>query len=135
MRAVQIALVAWLGLYGCHVGTRPESFPPAQRPEGVAARIVIRNHPPLRGEVLVVQDTALIVRGGDSLYFVPVAIIKEATFPKVLEAEIRRGAFVRKRDGRERLQLVSRFPQGLSDDRLQAVLAAYGQRALVVVSP
>ena len=134
MRAVPIALVAWLGLSGCHVGPRPESFLPAQHPEGVAARLVTRSRQ-VRGEVLVVQDTALIVRDGDSLYFVPVAVIGEGTFPNVREAEIRRGAFVRERDGRERLQLVSRFPQGLSDDRLQAVLAAYGQRALVVVSP
>jgi len=134
MRAVPIALVAWLGLSGCHVGPRPESFLPAQHPEGVAARLVTRSLE-VRGEVLVVQDTALIVRDGDSLYFIPVAVIREGTFPAMREAEIRRGAFVRKRDGRERLQLVSRFPQGLSDDRLQAVLAAYGQRALVVVSP
>jgi hypothetical protein len=134
MRAVSIALVAWLGLNGCHMGPRPESFPPAQRPEGIAARLVTRTRQ-VRGEVLVVQDTALIVRSGDSLYFVPVAVIREGTFPTLPEADIRRGAFVRKKDGRERLQLVSRFPQGLSDDRLQAVLAAYGQRALVVVSP
>lgn len=133
MRAVPIALVAWLGLSGCHVGPRPESFPPAQRPEGVAARLVTRSRQ-VRGEVLVVQDTALIVRG-DSLYFVPVAVIREGTFHAMREAEIRRGAFVRKRDGRERLQLVSRFPQGLTADRLQALLAAYGQRSLVVVSP
>lgn len=135
MRAAPIVLVAWLGLTGCYVGSRAQSFPPAQRPEGVAARLVTRIHRPLNGEVLVVQDTALIIRRGDGLYFVPVAVIQEGTFPNVGEAQIRRGAFVHKRDGRERLQLVSRFPQGLSDDRLQALLAAYGQRALVVVPP
>ena len=132
MRAVPIALVAWLGLTGCHVGPRPESFLPAQHPEGVAARLVTRSRQ-VRGEVLVVQDTALIVRGGDSLYFVPVAAIRQGTFLPVNEAEIRRGSFVRKLAGRERLRLVSRYPQGLSVDRLQALLAAYGQQALVEV--
>ncbi len=135
MRAVSIVLVAWLGLTSCYVGPRAQSFPPAQRPEGVAARLVTRSHRPLSGEVLVVQDTALIIRRGDSLYFVPVAVIREGTFPNVSEAQIRRGAFVRMQDGRERLQLVSRFPQGLSADKLQALLEAYGQRALVVVAP
>jgi len=134
MRAVHIVFVAWLGLAGCNVGPRPRTFPPAQGPEGVGARLVTR-HRQLRGEVLVVHDTALIVRGGDSLYFVPVAAITQGTFPQVFEAQIRRGAFVRKETGRERLRLVSRFPQGLSDDRVQALLAAYGQRALVEVPP
>jgi hypothetical protein len=99
----------------------------------VAAQLVTPQQRKLRGEVLVVQDTALIVRGGDSLYFIPVAAIKQGTFHQMIEAEIRRGAFVRKQAGRARLQLVSRFPQGLSDDRLQALLSAYGQRALVAV--
>jgi hypothetical protein len=135
MRAVSIALVAWVGLTGCNVGPRVQSFLPAQRPEGVAARIVTRSNLLLRGEVLVVQDTALIIRGGDSLYFVPVAAIRQGTFAQLKEADIRRGAFVRKRAGRERLQLVSRFPQGISEDRLHALLGAYGQGALVVVPP
>jgi len=132
MRAVPIVLAAWLGLAGCHVGPRLRTFPPAQGPEGVAARLVTRSRQ-VRGEVLVVQDTALIVRGGDSLYFVPIAAIRQGTFPKVIEVEIRKGEFVRWGTSRERLRLVSRFPQGLSDDRLQALLAAYGQRALVEV--
>ncbi len=133
MRVVPIVLVGWLGLTGCHVGPRPETFPPALGPEGVAARLVTRSNRTLRGEVLVVQDTALILRGGDSLYVVPLAAIRQGTFPQVIEAEIRKGEFVQWGTGRARLQLVSRFPQGLSEDRLQALLAAYGQRALVEV--
>ena len=133
MRVVPIVLVAWLSLAGCNVGPRPETFTLALLPEGVAARLVTRSDRRISGEVLVVQDTALIVRG-DSLYRVPVAAIEQGTFHQITEAEIRRGAFVRKDAGRARLQLVSRFPQGLSEDRLLALLAAYGQRALVEVS-
>lgn len=130
---VPIVLVAWLGLAGCHVGPRPKTFPPALGPEGVAARLVTHSNRKLSGELLVVQDTALIVRGRDSLYFVPVAAIKQGTFHQLTEAAIRRGVFVRKEAGRAQLLLVSRFPQGLSDERLQALLAAYGQHALVEV--
>jgi hypothetical protein len=122
-----VALLVAAVSAACSVGTRVARFQPALRPEGVIATLHLASGP-VEAEVLAIDDTALIVRRlQDSL---PVAVvrfkaIRDGTFHQV-SAVISAGRPPRAVD-RERIRLVSRFPQGLTPELLQSLLAAYGQ--------
>jgi hypothetical protein len=126
MRRCAAVLLAGISA-ACSIGTRVKGFQPALRPEGVTATLHLAAGQ-VEAEVLAIDDTALIVRRfQDSL---PVAVvrfraIREAAFRQV-GATMAGGRPPRSVD-RERIRLVSRFPQGLTPELLQSLLAAYGQ--------
>lgn len=123
MRPLLISVVI-LSLGGCFVGPSVGGFPPAQGPEGIAADLHLKDAR-VRGELLEVQDTAIVVLREQRVVFVPLEAIDYGTFRQ-------RGTLIV--DGRffdeaaaAKLRLVSRFPAGLSPERRAALLAAYGQ--------
>lgn len=125
------ALLLLLSLYSaCHIGTSVNSFAPAMRPRGVEVEIHSRDDA-FQAELLAVSDTGLLLARDSVLLFAPYQAIRQATFRQldvVLEAGERPDSA-----GRETLRLVSRFPQGVPPERLQALLAAYHQDSLRVV--
>jgi hypothetical protein len=155
MKFVLASLVLALAIIGCQLGPQIEDFEPARRPEGISANIELRRsitgggH--LEGELLEVRADGLLLNtrraeaGGRvtrRLVFVPYTAIETATFDElslhVLE-EHDSGtegiAASAKSPGpdREKLRLLSRFPQGLSPALLEKLLAAEGQAGVEVI--
>lgn len=120
-----------LALVGCHMGGRVDRFAPANGPEGVAVALELRRGGRAQGELLAVQDTALVVLAQDTVTLVPYGALETGEFSQV-EGELR--GTPPAPDFARRLRLVSRFPQGLTPDMLARLLAAYGQSALKVVA-
>jgi hypothetical protein len=96
----------------------------------VAVALELRGGGRAQGELLAVQDTALVLLARDTVTLVPYDALKAGEFSQVGEL---RGTLPAP-DFARRLRLVSRFPQGLTPDMLARLLAAHGQSALKVVA-
>jgi hypothetical protein len=85
------------------------------------------------GELIAVQDTALLIREGSVIELVPLARIGGGA----ATASGSRATFSRKptRATRERLRLLSRYPNGVTPELLRQLLDAYGQAELTVLAP
>ena len=118
-----------LATIGCNVGGRVDRFAPAQRPEGAAVELALQGGGTARGELLAVQDTALLVLVHDTVTLVPYGHVVPGRSSQTGELFETPPA----PDVARRLRLVSRFPQGLTPDLLARLLAAHGQSALKVV--
>lgn len=121
-------------LAACSVGTRVDTFAPARNPDGATLRLEIRAGAPLTmGELLAVEDTALLIRGDAGITLVPLRVIRRgsATAPGS-RASFGRGRLTA--PTRERLRLLSRYPQGVTPELLRQLLDAYGQAELKVLS-
>lgn len=123
-------------LAGCHVGSRAETFAPARGPAGVEVAVALRDRRPLKGELLTVGDTALLVLSEGRVVLVP------ASAALGVQLAQRSDVLLAARDGKlgpsgalGEVRLVSRFPQGLTPVLLRRLLVAYGQTAPDVVSP
>ena len=109
-------------LAGCTVGSKVKNYPPAQAPAGATLELELAGQRALTGELLAVADSALLVQSGGRLHRVRVALIRLGNGPRVsftgatLEPEVR-----------ERLRLISRYPQGVSPELQSRLLQAYGQ--------
>src|SRR5436309_2339387 len=77
-----------LATLGCHIGGRVDRFAPATRPEGVAVALELRGGGRAQGELLAVQDTALVVLAQDTVTLVPYVVLETGQFSQV-EAELR----------------------------------------------
>ena len=119
-----------LATLGCNVGGRVDRFAPAKRPAGVAVALALRGGRRAQGELLAVQDTALVVLAQDTVTLVPYSAVVTGQFSQIGELLATPPA----PDFATRLRLVSRFPQGLTPDLLARLLAAHGQSALKVVT-
>lgn len=127
MRHERVCTVALLcAAAACTVGGRPESYVPATTPEGVTTTVTLRSER-FEAELLALDDTALIVRrlyAMPPVVFVRYTALRGAQFKQVGALETGRPPLPRVR---EKLRLVSRFPQGLSADLLRELLTIHGQ--------
>jgi hypothetical protein len=127
-RVLGVVAVALI-VAACPVGTPAGRFEPARGPGGVAADLRLVERGRVRGELLALTDSALVIRDS-AIAVVRYASIREGTFRQVGAVSFNRRA---PRDGdRDRLRRVSRFPQGLSPELLQRLLEAHGQSEPVV---
>ncbi len=130
-RAAAIAIV--LLAAGCRLGTTVPKFVPALAPEGVRATLVLGTGRVI-GELLAVTDSALVIRrytATPPIALVPYKAIHSSSFHQVGAAL--EGGHPPRADARETLRLVSRFPQGLSPELFQQLLAGYAQTDPVVL--
>jgi hypothetical protein len=112
-------------LTGCVVGTSAKSYQPAQEPEGAAIELKLDGGHAVEGELLAVQWDSLLVREGSRFVRVPIARLTRTRGPKLNYSKPGLTA-----DLRERLRLISRYPQGVTAELEQRLLAAYGQTAV-----
>lgn len=117
-------------LSACYHGPSLRHFEPAHSPEGIAADLGLR-HRRVRGELIEVQDSALIVlTDSQSVALIPLHSIRMGNFRRL-------GTLIG--DGRpkpetlDRLRLLSRFPSGLTPALRAQLLTAYGQTELMVI--
>ena len=122
-RALPSALVVVLA--GCYFGQTAAKFEPALGPRGVATTITSAGRTVVSGELIEVGDTSLLVDTAQAIVRVPYDVIRYAAFAQTgIHLDDGRAPAASKRD---KLRLLSRFPQGLSPALLQALLEARGQ--------
>lgn len=126
MRHESLGLLALLGLTSCVLGTTARGFGPAVTPRGVRTSLEIPG--PIKrvsGELIEVGDSALLLAlPSAELVSVRYRSIKAASFRQVTVDWT--GGARPTPAVLERLRLVSRYPQSLSADRLEALLTASG---------
>ena len=119
--------IALLGVGACMVGPSTRGFAPATRPEGIAADLRFEEESKhLQGELLEVQDTALVLLSANRVVLVPIRVITLGRFAG-------RGTPIAEGNTTPRalasLRRVSRFPAGMTPEIRGKLLAAYGQTA------
>jgi hypothetical protein len=122
MRIHWLSPIAAALLGACTIGTTPGNFQPAIAPGGVHASLEIFGaQEPVVGELVSVSDSALLVATtAPALVLVHYQSIQSGNFRQV-------GTLIRDRATpalatRERLRLVSRFPQGVTPDLLESLM-------------
>ena len=127
---------------GCSVGVgvQIEGFKPAQGPRGVHIELRLKGKViggnTISGELLAVRADRILLNVIDNpdspnaksrVVLIPVSMVKTAEPEQMHRVKVRSK---RKELGEEqvnRLRLVARFPQGLSDEMLAVLLADLGQ--------
>jgi hypothetical protein len=127
MRPTAAVAIVSCAVLACYVGPSVETFAPANGPQGIEAELRVRaagKRGTVLGEVLEVQDTAVLVLRANRVVLVPLRVIQTGRFRDrgvlIENGGIARGAL-------SRLRLVSRFPAGLTPTLRARLLAAYGQ--------
>lgn len=119
----------------CSSGTTVQQFPPARNPGGITLDLrlrVVGSKRALLAELVAVEDTALIVCDSRAIIVVPLRTVKSGWAPAG-GSGIAMGSGALDKSTRQRLTLLARYPQGLSDDMLHRLLAAYGQDSVEVI--
>lgn len=125
-----ITISSLLVFAACYHGPSIYKFEPVQRPNGVDADLRL-GKTRVRGELLEVQDTALIVLTDSArVVSVPLRAIQAGTFDK-LGTLIIEG--LEPQSAVTRLRPFSRFPAGLTPELRARLLAVYGQTQPQVV--
>ena len=131
MNRLTVTLAVAVVLTACAVGPKVKNFVPAQKPSGVETSLKLDGGGSVTGELLAVEETALVILSGNNVTRVAYESIDSGTFP---QTAIRIGGHQLPRaDARERLRLLSRFPQGLTPTLLSSLLAAYRQANIAVL--
>jgi hypothetical protein len=117
---------------GCAYGMTAEKLTAAHEPAGVRTRVNTgQRH--LSGELIEVRDDGLLLVSDKIVRLVPYGTIVSAQFDQTKDQID--GRQPPARDRRERLRLLSRYPQGLTPDLLRELLRAYRQDELKGVEP
>ena len=129
LRTLVGRLAVPLALVGCFVGPSAKNYAPARGPGGAIVALVLSGSRELQAELLAVEDSTLLVLRGRELVRVAVAAIESGKVPKVsFNRSTLRG------DTRERLRLISRYPQGVPAALEARLLEAYGAPEVKAVS-
>jgi hypothetical protein len=105
----------------CTVGTHARNYAPARGPAGAMVNLQLTDKSRSTGELLAVETGALLLLSNNQLIRVPLASVRRGSAPKVsFNGSLRA-------DKRERLRLISRYPQGVSPSLEGELLRAYGQ--------
>lgn len=125
-----IAITSVVVLAACYHGPSIYKFSPVQEPYGVDADLRLRKIR-VRGELLEVQDSALIVlTDSNKIVSVPVSVIQAGIFDKLGQLI---GEGIEPGPGLARLRPFSRYPTGLTPELRARLLGAYGQTELQVI--
>jgi hypothetical protein len=108
-------------LAACSLGTTVREYTPAQGPAGAMLSVELTNQPPIIGELLAVEQTSVLLLDSGRLVRVGIPLIRSGKGPQVSFTGATLDAVAR-----ERLRLISRYPQGVSPDLEARLLKAYG---------
>ena len=147
MKLRLIILLAFLANTACHVGPRIDEFEQARRPEGVPTTVRLHygylEGGELSGELLEVTNDGLLLAipdmrtglmTGKQLVFVPYAAMIDIDVDELgLKFLSETDSKPKRVRHQEELRLMSRFPQGLSAQLLERLLAAEGQSTVRVI--
>jgi hypothetical protein len=126
-------VIAGTVIAGCNHGTRPANLPVAQGPEGVRVAVRVRGETIDRvGELYAVDSAGVILRDLRlvRIRWTELAALDVAKFGADYDLNYGQRATS---SVRQRLAMLSRFPQGLNGDLLRRVLVMVRQDSLDVV--
>lgn len=132
LAAASTVLVIAMSIAGCNWGTRPQKFSPALGPQGARVAVRVTNEPSDRLGELFAADSVGVTILDDDRHLMRIAWrrVDAMDVSKVgAEYDLRHGEQP-DADKRQRIALLSRFPQGLRGDLLSRTLAALRQDAL-----
>lgn len=121
MRPHTVLMLGLTLLSGCQVGTHAKNYQPATGPAGAMVNLQLQDKSRTSGELLAVESNALLLLRANVLTRVPLTQIRSGKAPKVSFDGRLKG------DLRERLRLISRYPQGVTPELENQLLRAYGQ--------
>ncbi|HKP49539.1 MAG TPA: hypothetical protein VJU17_05945, partial [Gemmatimonadales bacterium] len=121
MRPLPAIMLALLALPACQIGTHARNYAPATGPAGATVNLQLMDKSKTSGELLAVESDGFLLLQAGVLTRIPLSRIRSGTAPKVT-FDARLGG-----NTRERLRLVSRYPQGVSPELEGQLLRAYGQ--------
>lgn len=128
MRRLHLVSILGFACAACVVGQHLDSFEPANGPAGGTVTLTTKVKPiGYMGELLAVEDSALLLVRNDTLMRVPSSLIRS------IDAPYGGGSGKLDKHQREKLRLISRYPKGVTPDLEQRLLAAYHQPGVKVV--
>ena len=110
-------------LGACYVGPSLKRYAPAHAPAGATVALGLPEDRKVGGELLAVKDSTLLLLEERQLVRVDIAAIRSLRGPSISTRVMGDAA-------RERLRLISRYPQGVSPDLEASLLQAYGADAV-----
>jgi hypothetical protein len=134
--------LASVALYACHVGPQIKDLDLANNPEGATVEVQVlpaddQDKQKFEGELLEIRDDGIVFSGAssddadDELIFVAwsrAARVRATEFGGY-RAEVGR-SLEWSAETKERFRLISRFPQGISPEIMDGLLAAHRQEEL-----
>ena len=113
-----------LVLAGCTIGSPARNYEPAKGPAGAIVDLRLADKSRITGELLAVEEGALLVRQDSQLIRISLSHVRRGSAPKV--------SFDRNLQGgtRDRLRLISRYPQGVAPELEGQLARAYGQSSV-----
>jgi hypothetical protein len=127
MPALLRRFAALLLLTACTVGTTARNYAPAQGPAGASVTLGLSGNREIGGELLAVEGAGLLLLENRQLIRVDFRAIKSLRGPKISTRDLDQTM-------RERLRLISRYPQGVSPELEERLLQAYGAASVREVS-
>jgi hypothetical protein len=120
-------------LTGCQVGPRLEDVTPANSPRGTETSIELESPyvGRVEGELVAVRETDLIVLTSQGFTAVSYDVFRNAKFSNVKGV----GRWRNTAEKRAALARFSRYPFGLDEALLEALLEAHGQEGLRTIRP
>lgn len=105
----------------CTIGTHAKNYAPAKGPAGAMVNLQLTDRTRITGELLAVEQTALLILRDSQLVRIELSRVRTGSAPKLSFNGQLRG------DSRDRLRLISRYPQGVSPELEGQLARAYGQ--------
>jgi hypothetical protein len=118
-----LVLAALLLSAACYTSPKPEVYAPALSPNGVHGSLHLRTGAEAAGELLEVRDSAYVLLINDRVTVVPFSAIASGTFEHQDWMSFGSVAMPNA-ETRQRLRWDSRFPFGIRDPALAALLRA-----------
>jgi hypothetical protein len=110
-----------LALVACSIGPKVERYQPAQGPAGAEVTIALTDHRTVGGELLAVEDTTFLLVSDQQLVRVGMGAVRSLKGPRISAGR----QLLVTIPIRERLQRISRYPQGVSPELEKRLLDAY----------
>ena len=125
---LRLLLIVVCVAQGCRYGQSVEEFPPAHLPNGAMVRVVTDQRE-IGGELIEVRDIGLVILADGQLQSLPYNSIRSIRIEATgHDFETDSQPFDSRRQ--QEVRLLSRYPQGLSPEVLEQLLAFYGQTEL-----
>lgn len=129
MRRSYLASLLGFACAACVVGQHLDTFEPATTAGGGTVTVKTKMKTSgYTGELVAVEDSALLLVRNDTLMRVPSRLIRS------VDAPYGGGSGELDMYKRERLRLISRYPKGVTPDLERRLLEAYHQAAVKVVA-
>lgn len=138
-------LLLLLATAGCSTSVAVKDFKPAQHPQGIQMELLLNGNVidgnKIDGELLAVRGDGVLLnvaeypgstRSGNTVVLIPFWMMDTARLEQMGRAKVESQGEEKNKLYLDRLRLLSRFPQGLSDDLLAVLLQSVGQEELEV---